>query len=144
HRRNVPRGCGTPAPHANVVCRRLSECARAGDVAAANVEPVASDMPLWDFCHRSLPDCFSGQDVLWFPSRLTAAEPAASYSPPAALASISTPQAAKPTPAIRPNQRPIGIVFSKRTKRARPAIQNRFMIPPKKRRLIKNQQQPRQ
>src|SRR5215471_2831329 len=92
----------------------------------------------------SLPDCFSGPDVLWFPSRLTAAEPAASYSPPAALASISTPQAAKPTPAIRPNQRPIGIVFSKRTKRARPAIQNRFMIPPKKRRLIKNQQQPRQ
>src|SRR5262249_25970643 len=70
--------------------------------------------------------------------------PVADYSPPTVLAIISKPQAAKQTPATRPNQWPIGIVFSNRTKRARPAIQNRFMMPPKNKRLIKNQQQPRQ
>src|SRR5207244_3045768 len=36
-------------PVANVVCRRLSEYAWAGDVAATDVEPVPSYMPLWDF-----------------------------------------------------------------------------------------------
>ena len=78
------------------------------------------------------------------PLTFSAAEPVAGYSPLAALASISAPQVAKQTPAIRPNQWPIGIVFSKSMKQATPAIQNRFMMPPKNRRPIKNQQQPRQ
>ena len=78
------------------------------------------------------------------PLTFSAAEPVAGYSPLAAPASISAPQAAKQTPAIRPNQWPIGIVFSNRTKSASPAIQNRFMMPPKNSRAIRNQQQPRQ
>src|SRR5262249_1271676 len=70
--------------------------------------------------------------------------PVAGYSPPAVPARLSTPQAAKHTPATRPNQWPIGIVFSKSMKQATPAIQNRFMMPPKNKSPIRNQQQPRQ
>jgi hypothetical protein len=40
---------------ANVACRRLSKYARTGNIAATNVEPVTSHMPLWDFCHLYLP-----------------------------------------------------------------------------------------
>ena len=62
----------------------------------------------------------------------------------AALASNNKPHAANTMPAIRPIQWPIGIVFSNKTKPARPAIQNRFMMPPKNNKPIRNQQHPRQ
>src|SRR5262249_61209600 len=95
-------------PMAKVISRRLSEYAWTGDVAAANVEPVASYMPLWDFCHLFLPHFISGPDVLWSLSRLADGDLLAGYAPPAALTSISTPQAAKQTPAPRPSQWPVG------------------------------------
>jgi hypothetical protein len=56
----------------NIVCRRLTENARTGDIAAANVEPVTCYMPLWDFCHFCLPissadQIFSGFFRDWLP-----------------------------------------------------------------------------
>ena len=44
----------------NVIRRRLPEYARAGDVAATDIELVSRYMPMWNFRHFGLPDLMSG------------------------------------------------------------------------------------
>src|SRR6202043_3029646 len=68
----------------------------------------------------------------------------AGYEFPTAPASMRMPETARTMPATRPSQWPIGMVFSNNMKPARPAIQNRFMMPPKNSRPIRNQQHPKQ
>jgi hypothetical protein len=52
------------------------------------------------------------------------------------------PAAAIAAPARRGTSRPVGMIFSNRTKIVRPAIQSRFMTPPTNRSAISTQQQP--
>ena len=144
HRRNVPRGRSTPARHGkhclSAVCPNMHEQAMS-QLQTSNQSPAT--------CHCGISAISASQissvDQIFF--GFFRDRPPLSQSP-VIRRPLRWRASAHPTRQSRrqprPNQWPIGIVFSNRTKRARPAIQNRFMMPPKNSRPIRNQQQPRQ